>query len=175
MPLPAELLAPPPRDVAAAQKFLAKSRKTAFGVLVGGAALTPLLLLMMWLKFGALDGLALGISLGVGGLVELMGAALLFNSGRAATLFRDGAATLGTVRKVTAPADNQGNAYVLLEVAFIGSAGPRHGKVTLLGNTRDIDTREGAEIAVLYSPIDAKPFAVYTPGLGMSVGVSTEA
>lgn len=35
----------------------------------------------------------------------------------------------------------------------------------------EIDTREGAEVAVLYSVSNPKQFAVYTPGLGMTVGL----
>lgn len=172
MALPPELMAPTPRDPAVAEKFLAKTKKRATGTMAAGALLVPAMVALMWLKFGAVDALSVGISLGVGGLVELVGVALLVNASRATVLFREGRAVLGKVRKVTAPADGQGNAYVFLEIEFIGGSGTTQvGKVTTVGHLKEIDTREGAEVAVLYSPSHPRQFAVYTPGLGMTVGV----
>jgi hypothetical protein len=174
MPLPPELLAPAPRDAAVAEKFLAKTRKRATTTMAVGALLVPAMVLLMWLKFRAVDALAIGISLGVGGLVEFLGVAFLLNANRAAVLFREGIAVLGKVRKVTAPPDRQGNAYVFLEIEFTGGSGTTQlGKVTTMGNVNEIDTREGAEVAVLYSVSNPKQFAVYTPGLGMTVGLVT--
>ena len=172
MALPPELMAPTPRDPAVAEKFLAKTKKRATGTIAAGALLVPVMVLLMWLKFGTVDALSIGLSLGVGGLVELVGVALLVNANRAAVLFRQGVAVLGKVRKVTAPPDRQGNAYVFLEIEFTdGSGTTQVGKVTTIGNVSEIDTREGAEVAVLYSLSNARQFAVYTPGLGMTVGV----
>ena len=44
------------------------------------------------------------------------------------------------------------------------------GKVTTVGNVKEIDAREGAEVAVLYLPGEPR-FAIYTSGLGMMAGV----
>jgi hypothetical protein len=172
MPLPQELSGPPPRDPAAAQAFLAKTRKKATGTIFGGVLLVPVMVGLMWLKFRSIDGLSIGISLGVGGLVALIGVALLVNANRALLLFREGIAVLGRVRKVTAPPDRKGNAYVFIEVEFPGADGAMQvGKVTTISNVTQIDTAAGAEVAVLYSPGKSRQFAIYTPGLGMAVGM----
>ena len=155
-----------------AEKFLAKTRKRATGTMAAGALLVPAMIFLMWLKFGTVDGLSIGLSLGVGALVEFVGLAFLANASRAATLFRDGRAVLGKVLKVTAPPDKHGNAYVFIEVEFPGADGTAVlGKVTTMGHVREIDARVGGEVAVLVSPTNPKQFALYTPGLGLTVGV----
>ncbi len=68
--------------------------------------------------------------------------------------------------------DNQGNAYVFLEVEFRGAGGmTKVGRVTTLGHVSEIDARVGAEVAVFHSPTDDRRFAVYTPGIAMIAGV----
>jgi hypothetical protein len=106
----------------------------------------------------------------VGGLVIFMGVALLANTQRSLALFREGTATLGRIHKVNAPADQHGNATVILEVTFTGAQGPCTGQVVMLGKLGEFDAREGLEVPVLFSAAKPKQFAVYASGLGMYVG-----
>jgi hypothetical protein len=167
MSLPPELLAPPPRNPAAAAPFLKKTKKTAFGMIFGAMALCPLIAAVFWLKTGDFNQTTILISVGISSLVELMGVALLMNASRSLQLFREGLAAVGKIRKVTAPADNT----FVFEVEYLGGNGTmKVGTVTMIG-AQQLDTRVGAEVAVLHSLTDARRFAVYTPGLGMVTGV----
>lgn len=166
MELPPELRLPPPRPAAAAGHFLKKTRKTARKMLLGGLALFPALVVLFWVQFGDLNATTMGISAGISGLVELMGAALLVNARASLTLFREGTAVVGTVRKATSA-----QSALILEVEFKGATGATQvGQVTVLSGSGG-ELKEGTEVPLLYAPSHSRRCAIYTPKLGMMAGV----
>jgi hypothetical protein len=171
MELPAELRAPTPRDPATAQRFLAKGRGLARGIIFAGLGLAPAMVGLLWLKFGTIDGLAIGLGAGIGGLVCLIGVALLVNQQKALALFTLGHAGIGRIVDVKAMGDGTNDArYVTLTVELVDSHGAtRRGTVLTLSQQQEIDARAGAEVAVL-SLATERRFAVFTPGLGLVAG-----
>jgi hypothetical protein len=117
--------------------------------------------------------MSLYVGVGLGALVALFGFALWLNARRAAKLFCEGTATIGIVRRSTAPSDRRGNAYVMLHVEFTAADGRvRTAQLTTLANKAEIDAREGASIPVVYLPSDPSKVAAYTPSLGLVVGLA---
>lgn len=166
--LPPELRVSPPRPEGAAGHFLAKPKKNALRMILGGTALFPVLVVIFWLNFGDLNAATVGISLGISTLVELMGAALLFNTRKSLQLFRDGTSVMGRVRRATVPSPN----ITTLEVEFPGATGAtRVGSVTVVG-AEGATLPEGAPVPVLFWPSGDRRFAIYTPALGMMAGVT---
>lgn len=163
MELPEELRAPVPRDPSKAERLLAKSRAVARGAIGGGLAIVPVMLVMLWVQFGAVDALALGLSAGVGGLVSLVGFGLLFNQRKVLELFVHGRATLSRARKVTVSAGGD-SAYVTIELEVIDGEGrTRAGTVVMLGRPDEVDLREGDTVPTLEHE---GRLAIYTPKLG---------
>ena len=170
--LPSELQSPPPRELGAAAPLLAKNRSTIRGMIVGTFLLPPAVVLLMWLKFRTVDGLSVGLALGIGALVGLFAFALSVQKKRAERLFREGTAAVGKVKSLETPGDRQGNAYIIAHIEFQDAGGKvRLGQVTSVGRASSVDRREGDEVAVLYLENDAKAFAIYSPGLGIVPGV----
>lgn len=159
---------PPPRPAGAADVFLAKPRKNALRMILGGGALFPLLVAIFWLNFGDFNAMTVGISVGISGLVELMGAALYFNTHKSRQLFCNGTSAMGRVRKATVPTEN----VTTLEVEFPGPTGAmRVGSVTVVG-AEGATLPEGAPVPVLFWPSGDRRFALYTPKLGMMTGLT---
>lgn len=154
---------PPPRPAGAADVFLAKPRKNALRMMLGGGALFPLLVLIFFLNFGDFNAMTVGISFGICGLVELMGAALFFNTHKSRQLFCNGTSAMGRVRKSVVPTPN----VTTLEVEF----NDRVGSVTVVG-AEGATLPEGASVPVLFWPSGDRRFAIYTPALGMMTGVT---
>ncbi len=166
--MPAELLAPRPRDPRAAARLFAKNRSTVTAMFAGGAILPPVVLFCLWLKFGSIDALSIGFAFGLGAFVELFGVAMLVQMGRAKRLYRDGVAMLGRVEAVKVSSEPQGSAYVQARIAFLDG---RIGEFTTVGRRAEVDLAEGMEVPVLYLASDPRRFAVYSPALGMIAGV----
>lgn len=171
--LPLELQVQPPRDPRAAQALLTKNRSLVRALAAGAIALPPVVAGLMWLKFGELDGLAYGLAGGLGVLVALFAFALHVQARRALQLFVAGTAVEGVVRAVDAPPDRAGNAYITLHVEYQDAAGQtRVGRCMTIGAARAIDRKAGDRVAVLYLASEPSRFAVYTPGLGVTPGVT---
>jgi hypothetical protein len=171
MELPPELRAPPPRDPATAKRFLARGQGLARGIILTGLALAPAMVGLLWLKFGALDSLSIGMGIGVGGFVSLIGVGLTFNQQRALALFTQGHAGVGRVVDVKAMGDGTNDArYVMLTVELVDAHGAtRRGTVVTLAQRQEVDARTGTEVAVLSLATDRR-FAVFTPSLGLVAG-----
>jgi hypothetical protein len=171
--LPLELQAPPPRDPHAARALLSKNRSLVRALAASALVLPPVVLGLMHLKYGELDGLAYGLALGLGALVALFALAMIVQARRALALFVDGAAVEGVVRSVDAPPDRSGNAYIMMQIEYCDAAGKtRVGRCMTIGRARTIDRNAGDPVAVLYLPREPSRFAVYTPGLGVTPGVA---
>jgi hypothetical protein len=167
MELPNELKAPPPRDPQHAGPFLAKSRGNARNVMLSGLALMPAMVALMWLKFGTVDALSIGISVGVGGLVTVLGAAMMTAQARAKNLFVLGHATLAKVTLVQSSGDGSGAAYTRLDVELTDGHGRATGTAMVMGVQNDVDVAVGDSIVALTHD---GFLAVHTPKLGMHVG-----
>jgi hypothetical protein len=171
MDMPSELQAPPPRSLAAAGPLLDKGKQRARGIFIGGALLFPLVIAIGYFKFGDIDAIIVAGALGISTLVELMGMAMLVQAKRAANLFSNGVASMGTIVKVKAPADRQGNAYVYIDVQFRDAGGQSvTGTITTMANVSELDAREGAEVPVLHIAGDRR-MGIYTPKLGLMAGM----
>src|SRR5262245_17620176 len=106
--LPPELETPPPRDLRAASQLFAKNLKRARSLPIGARLITPAVLGLFALRSSMrgrppVDGLSIGLSVGIGALVALMALAMWVQLKRGQTMYRDGIATLGRVREVKAP------------------------------------------------------------------------
>lgn len=170
--LTAELQASPPRDTRAAAPLLTKGGNKIRGMLVGGAVLPVLVVLLLWLRYGSIDSLGIGLAIGIGALVELVALALLAQRNRAVRLFRDGIATIGKVCRMETPSDPRGAAYIIAHIEFQDKAGTvRVGQITTLGHKSAVDRREGDQVDVLYLENEPSKFAIFTPGLGIVPGI----
>jgi len=170
--LPVELTKPTPRDIDYKHELFAKNRKKITGIFIGSAFIIPLVALLFWWKF---DDVMAGVwwGLGITALIELMGLALLVNTKKAVELFKNGAATIGVVESIKAPADRQGNAYIVLNVSYADKTGqPYAGHIGTTGAAADADRKAGDQIAVLYMEDKPTTFAIYSPGIGISVSRS---
>lgn len=167
--LPPPLNKPAPRDIDLKHELFSKNMKRVRGIFIGAFFIIPLVALIFWWKF---DDLMAGFiwGLGIAMLFEMLGVALLINTKRSLELVRQGVATVGVVESIQAPADRQGNAYIILKVTYSDNLGLRYtGNVGMVGAAADADRKTGDQIAVLYLNEKPDTFAVYSPGIGISM------
>lgn len=174
MSLPPELSKPAPRDIDFNHELFSKNRKRITGIFIGSAFIIPLVAFLFWWKF---DDVMAGVywGLGITALIEMMGIAMLINTKKSVALFKNGIATLGTVESAQAPADKHGNAYIVLKVSYTDKIGMRYsGNVAQMGKAAEADRKAGDQIAVLYLDESPTTFAIYSPGIGISMSRSKQ-
>jgi len=170
--LPPELNKPAPRDINFNHELFKKNRKKITGIFIGSAFIIPLVAVLFWWKF---DDVMAGVwwGLGITLLIELMGVALLINTKRSVELFKNGVATIGVVESMDAPADRQGNAYIVLKVSYADKQGMSYlGNIAMMGKAAEADRKAGDQIAVLYMEEKPQTFATYSPGIGITMSRS---
>jgi len=171
--LPPELSHAPPRDPAAAGALFDKNRSTIRALAIGAGLAPPMIAGLLALQSGRLDNLAIGLGLGLGAFIGLFAFAMWVQLWRARRFYRDGLATLGTIRRVEAPGDGHGNAYVIVHVEYTDRAGRSWvGQCVTVGKQHEIDRKAGELVAVLYLAGAPSRFAIYTPGLGVTPGAA---
>ena len=100
----------------------------------------------------------------------------MINSKKSVELFRNGVATLGVVDSMKVPTDRQGNAYFVMKVSYKDNLGMNYsGNVAMIGKATEVDKKEGDQIAILYFNDKPQTFAVYTPGMGITMSRSKSA
>ena len=170
--LPAELNKPAPRDISFNHELFSKNRKKIKSIFLGSMLILPLVIFIFWWKF---DDIYTGIYVGVGiaVLVELMALALYINTTKAVELFKNGVATIGVVESMQAPADREGNAYITLRISYADKQGMSYsGNIVMIGKAAEADKKEGDQVAVLFMEDKPQLFAMYSPGIGISMSRS---
>ncbi len=172
--IPRELELPVPRDISQVERLIVKNRALTKNLYKWALALIPALGLIFWLRWGVddiLPGCLIGAGITV--LCWLWAWAMDLNTKRAIKLFRFGKVTTGTVVKLKAPADRGGNAYILTYVEYKTANGNSwKGQAMNSGHVSAIDHKVGDTVVVLYVEDLPKLFAIYTEGIGMSVGAT---
>ena len=174
MQLPAELSKAPPRDIDYNHELFAKNRKKVKSIFIGAFLLIPLMAILFWWKFGdPVSGAIWGAA--VAAFCELFAVALLVNTKKSVELFRNGVATLGVVESMKIPTDRQGNAYFVMKISYADNLGVRYsGNVAMIGKATEVDKQQGDQISILYFNDKPQTFAVYTPGMGITMSRSKQ-
>lgn len=175
MELPIELSKASPRDIDFNHAFFAKTQKRIKSIFVGAFFIIPLMALIFLWKFNDIvSGLIWGAALTA--FFELFAVALLVNVKKSVELFRSGIATMGTVEKMDAPADKNGNAYFVMKVSYSDKFGITYsGNVATIGKASELDKKNGDQIIILYLEKAPQTFAIYTPGIGITMSKSKAA
>jgi len=171
--LPAELQAPPPRNPAAAEKFVARNRQGLKGVALG-LVLFPLLLLVA--GFLGVKRMTPASGLGIGLIVDVFLVLFLFTFWlqlkRSLKVFVEGQATLATVLKVDMPGGGGGGAtYIIIDLEYVDAAAQRWVGKTATTGTK-IRCAAGDRVPLLYLPDQPQKFALYDSEVGMVPGVA---
>lgn len=172
MILPTELSKAPPRDIDYNHELFSKNRKKIKSIFIGSFLLTPLVAMLFFWKFGdVVAGVIWGF--GLTAFCELFALAIMVNTKKSVELFRNGIATLGTVDSINAPADKQGNAYFILKVSYADKLGMTfNGNVAMIGKATEADKKAGDQITILYMEDKPETFAIYSPGIGITMSRS---
>ena len=170
--LPPELAKPAPRDIDFNHELFSKNRKKIKSIFIGSFLIIPLVAFIFWWKF---DDFVPGIFWGVGiaALFELMAVALFINTKKSVELFKNGVATIGVVESMQAPADREGNAYITLRISYADKQGMSYiGNIAMMGKAVEADRKAGDQIAILFMEDKPEIFAMYSPGIGISMSCS---
>ncbi len=159
MAVPPSLLAPPPRAVETVAPFLSKGTQLASGVVGGGVAVMPLVLVFWWVETGALNLLAVLVAVGVGSLISTLGMALVLRQRGLQRLLVDGHVRLTRVVKVSRSRSMGGNSWFVIELEVDEDAYT----VRWGGRTAELRLKTGDQVPLF--ELDGQ-LAVCTPELG---------
>jgi hypothetical protein len=172
--IPPELQKNPPRDIKYTDDLFKTNRKKVKAIFIGSFLLIPLLGVLFWWKF---DNLVSGLIWGVGltAFCELFGVALMMNAKKAVNLCQNGIATLATVEK-SSITGNTGKyttkdsaGYILINVTYKEKSGRElKGMVYFIGAKKEIDLKEGDQVALLYLNEKPETFILYSTSMGIS-------
>ncbi|MBA3664432.1 MAG: hypothetical protein H0W61_09515 [Bacteroidetes bacterium] len=165
----------PPRAIDYNHDLFKKNRSRIKSVFLGSLLIIPLMAVLFYFKF---DDLMAGVLWGIGltSFFELIGVAMMINAKKSVELFRDGAVTQGLVDSIKAPPDKQGNTIMVLKVTYADNLGVKYsGNASMMGKASDVDKKAGDPVTVVYKKDAPQTFAIYTPGIGISMSRSKQA
>lgn len=161
----------PPRAIDYNHDLFKKNRARIKSIFIGSALIIPLMAVICYLKFGA-ESLTTGVIAGIGlaVLFDLIAVAMMVNTKKSVELVRDGIVTQGTVDSVKAPPDRQGNTIMVLKLSYTDNLGVNYsGNASMMGKASDVDKKAGDKVTVIYKKDTPQVFAIYTPGIGISM------